>query len=126
MDVILQNAMAAGGKYGAACGEILLNIATLRRHHPNFRASKNLATHIMVCRAKHESRTIPAERDRKTMWEKWGPVAPLWAAYFVCRSVARERGIPWSSPESLTLTVSTSAWFADFAVGFKASEEVGC
>jgi hypothetical protein len=121
VDLIRQDAMDAGGKYGIACGEVLFNIATLDRHHPDLRASKNLAMHIMVCRAKHEGREIPAERDRKTMWEKWGPVAPLWAAYIVCRAAAGRRGIPWSFPQWTTLIVSTSLSFADFAVGFKAS-----
>jgi hypothetical protein len=121
VDLIRQDAMDAGGKYGIACGEILFNIATLCRHHPEFRVSKNLATHIMVCRAKHEGRDIPAERDRKTMWEKWGPVAPLWAAYIVCRAAAGRRGIPWSFPNRVRLIISTSLCLANFAVGFKAS-----
>jgi hypothetical protein len=121
VDLIHQDALAAGGKYGIACAEILFNIVTLHRHHPNFRASKNRATHIMVCRAKHEGRDIPADRDRKKMWEKWGPVAPLWAAYIVCKAAAGRRGIPWPFPQWVTLLVSTSLWFANFAIGFKAS-----
>jgi hypothetical protein len=121
VDLIRQDAMAAGGKYGIACGEILFNIATLDTHHREFRASKNLAIHIMVCRAKHEGRDIPAERDRKTMWEDWGPVAPLWAAYLVCKADARRRGIPWVVAEWVTDIISISLWFADFGTRFKAS-----
>jgi hypothetical protein len=119
-DLIGQDAMASGGKYGRACGEILFNIATLDTHHPDFRASKNLAMHIMVCRAEHEGRDIPADRDRKTMWERWGPVSPLWAAFFFWRSAARGQRIPWSFPQWVTLIVSTSLSFANFATGFKA------
>jgi hypothetical protein len=121
MDAIIQDALATGGKYGRACGEILFNIVTLCQQHPEVRASKNLATDIMVRRAKHEGRAIPDEPHRKTMWKEWGPVAPLWAAYLVCKLVAVEGGISWLSPERLPLIVRTSHWFADFAVGFMAS-----
>lgn len=76
--------------------------------------------HIMVCRAEHQGQDIPADRDRKKMWEIWGPVSPLWAAYLYWKLVAAEKGITWSFPEWSTLIVSTSLWFANFAIEFKA------
>jgi hypothetical protein len=117
MESILQAAMAEGGKYGTACGEILFNIVTLHKHHPDLRASKRRAMYIMVRCARDEGRDIPADRDRKTMWETWGPVAPLWAARIVCRSAAREQGV--SRFGSMPF-ISCSLWFADFAVKFEA------
>jgi hypothetical protein len=123
IDDIVQSAMDDGALKGRACGEILWNIVTLRLHHPDLTASFNHADSIMVSRAKHEGQTLPGQTERWTkMWREHGPVAPLWAAHIFCKSVARERNIPWFFNQWLKQVVSVSLWFTDFAVGFKADK----
>lgn len=116
-DAILKSAMNNGGNFGRACGELLVYIVALHKHHPNIRtASINRARLIMEKDAKKYGRSIPAERYRKTMWTPWGGVAPLWAARIFCLSAARAHGAP-SVP--LNDIVASSLWLADFAVTFK-------
>jgi hypothetical protein len=122
-NTILETAMNDGVRQGSACGEILWNIVTLDKHHPHLKASRNHAEHIMVRRAKYEGRTIPGETTRRTtMWRKYGPVAPLWAAYVFCKGAAREQGLPWAFNQWLKPVVSVSLWFANFAVNHKVPE----
>jgi hypothetical protein len=113
-----------GGKKGRACGEILWNIVTLDKHHQcEIEASYNRGVSMMVWRVEAEMKgqDIPGETERHlTLWRDYGPVAPLWAAWIYCRSLARVNGIPWFLNQWLEPVIRRSLWFANFAVDFKA------
>jgi hypothetical protein len=116
--------MDDGAENGRACGEILWNIVALQKHHHlEIEASYNRAVSIMVCRveAGGKQQDTPGETVRHlTLWPDYGPVAPLWAARIFCKTLARQRGIPWSFNQWLEPVVRRSLWFANFAVEFKA------
>ena len=69
-----------GGRYGAACGEVLAYVLSLATCHPGSQPSLNRALHVFKERAKAETRTIPPRDELGTMWKKWCGIAPLWAA----------------------------------------------
>jgi hypothetical protein len=114
MRAILRSAETTGGKLGAACGELLSYVAMMHRHHPELGPSLNRAVHVMVHTAQHEHRRIPAERDRKTMWQSWGGTAPLWTARAL--AAAGSRGVRRIPVQKI---IQYAHWLADFALGFK-------
>ena len=121
-EAILKEAEQQGWTFGGSCGVVLTYIVRLATHHPDITASVNRATHILVKRAKKEGRRIPAERNRKTMWTRWGGVSPLWAVFAFC-DAAKGRGAHYPAycyvPEFRHEMISVSLWLADFAVQFK-------
>jgi hypothetical protein len=119
----IQKATKGQGTFGAACGMLLTYIVRLATHHPDIPASLNRAIYIWVNCAKKDGRRIPAERDRKTMWTRWGGVSPLWAAGAFCYAAAKAPGSPhltYHDPDFRREMISVSLWLADFAVRFKA------
>jgi hypothetical protein len=118
MEDILRSSETAGGKYGAACGELLCYIVMIDRHHSDLEPSLGLATHIMVESSDHgRTRAIPADRPRREMWQAWRGIAPYWAAVALARMAAP----PGLSHHHVALTqlIANGHWLANFAVGFK-------
>jgi hypothetical protein len=116
-DAIFKSAMDNGANFGRACGELLVYIVAINKHHPHIKtASINRTLYIMAENSRKHRQPIPAVRHRKTMWKPWGGVAPLWAARMFCASAAKARGAR-SIP--LNDLVGASLWLADFAVTFK-------
>lgn len=113
-DAILTSAMDNGGKFGRACGELLAYIVMMDKHHPDLRPSIRLATHIMIEDAKNV-RDIPADRDRREMWQTWGCVAHLWAAVALVKLATG----PGVHRVPLKQVISNARWLADFAVSFR-------
>jgi hypothetical protein len=70
-DAIMKIGRDDGRRYGAACGELLVYVITLREHHPKLkgrsgrviRPSLNVAIHIMRQSAEREGRNMPAGGD---------------------------------------------------------------
>jgi hypothetical protein len=89
LEDILRGAEPAGGKFGAACGELLCYIVMIDQHHPDLQPSLGLAMEIMEHSAKAEGRTIPADRPRKEMWQTWRGIAPYWGRKAQPRKTAR-------------------------------------
>jgi hypothetical protein len=127
---IMQSGRVEGRKFGEACGEVLVYILGLHEHHRELvgksgrRATPSLSRgiHIMENCARDEGRTLPAEHDWKTMWPRWGGIAPLWAAAALCETAAKSRGARTPSYQDIEFRqqiVAASLWIADFAVKFR-------
>jgi hypothetical protein len=114
---ILRSAEAAGGKYGAACGELLSYIVMIDRHHRgDLEPSLRLARHIMEESSdRGRTRDIPADRDRREMWPTWRGIAPYWAALRLARMAAG----PGRHDLSLPQLISAGHSLTNFAIGFR-------
>jgi hypothetical protein len=118
MEDILRSSGTAAGMYGAACGELLCYIVMIDRHHHDLKPSLRLARHIMVESSDHgKTRDIPADRDRKEMWQTWCGIAPYWAAIALAR-LAAPPGLP-RHQVPLGQLIANGHSLANFAIGFK-------
>ena len=84
-----------------------------QHHRHDLEPSLRMAIHIMVESSDQgRTRDIPADRDRREMWQTWRGIAPYWAAWHLAKAAAG----PGRHDLPLQQLIANGHWLANRAI----------